>query len=250
MSEAVVLYEAAERAVRVAFVEVAEHDARALQLLVAEDLLLHQAPGRGQPLVAGECLAPLLVGIEEQLAVALVRLEAGQAPKRAVEPLCSLAGFDGQIGARGVADEQRVPGQQDASDEEAAVFRPVAGRVQDADRSLPDVHELSVRERLERELRLAERVHVDDSAVLEGEPPVPGEMVCMSVRLEDARDLQAVPLRFLDIRLDLVRRVDDDGLPGRLGADQVGRAAEVVIDALVKDHYRRRYHRLPLAFLK
>jgi hypothetical protein len=75
-------------------------------------------------------------------------------------------------------------------------------------------------------------------------------MICVRMRLEDVRDPEAVPLRLLEVQLDLVGRVDDDGLPARLVADQVGRAAEIVIDALVKDHYPTTLTAAPASFLE
>ena len=50
----------------------------------------------------------------------------------------------------------------------------------------------------------------------------------------------AAPLRLLEVLLDRVRRVDDDGVPGRLVADEVRGAAEVVVDELREDHDARR----------
>jgi pimeloyl-ACP methyl ester carboxylesterase len=44
-------------------------------------------------------------------------------------------------------------------------------------------------------------------------------------------------LRLLEVRLDRVGGINDNGLPGRLVADQVGRAAEVVVHELPKEHF-------------
>ena len=130
------------------------------------------------------------------------------------------------------------------------MLRPVAGRVQDPDRRLAHADELPVCERLERELGLAERVDVHGRVVLEREPAVPREVVRVGVRFENVRDPQAVPLRLFEVGLDRVGRVDDDGLPARLVADQVGRAAEVVIDALVKNHCPATLPATPARFLE
>ena len=86
--------------------------------------------------------------------------------------------------------------------------------------------------------------------MFEREPPVPREVVGMRVRLEDVCDPQTVPLRFFEVGLDRVCRVDHDGLPARLVADQVGRAAEVVIDALVKNHCPATLPATPASFLE
>ena len=58
----------------------------------------------------------------------------------------------------------------------------------------------------------------------------------MVVRLDHARDPQTVALGFLDVLLDRVRRVDDEGLAGVGGADQIGGAAEIVVDELAEEH--------------
>ena len=58
----------------------------------------------------------------------------------------------------------------------------------------------------------------------------------MRVRLEDADDPHAAPLGLLEILLDRVGRVDDDGDTRPLVADQIRRAPEVVVDELREDH--------------
>ncbi len=113
---------------------------------------------------------------------------------------------------------------------------PVAGRVQDADRQRAEPDLLAVLDSVERVLRPGERVDRDRHAVLERQPPVPGEMVGVGVRLQHPHDAQAGALRLLEIRLDRVGGVHDDRFAALLVADQVGRAAEIVVDALVKDH--------------
>src|SRR5439155_3139167 len=74
--------------------------------------------------------------------------------------------------------------------------------------------------------------------VLEREASVAREVVGVRVGLEHAHDPDAAALRLLEIRLDRVGGINDDGLPGRLVADQVGRAAEVVVHELPKKHFR------------
>ena len=121
-------------------------------------------------------------------------------------------------------------------DDEAAVLGPVAGRVQDADLHVAERDLLPVRERLVRILGLRGGVDVDGNAVLEREPPVPGDVVGVRVRLEDARDPHVPLLGLLEVGLDRVRGIDDHGLTRGLVADQVGRAAEIVVDELPKLH--------------
>ena len=107
-------------------------------------------------------------------------------PVQAVEEVArALAGRDGEVGARRVADEERVPGEQDPLvDEKAAVLGPVAGGVQHADPDRAELELLAVGERLVRILDRRDRVDVDGQAVLEREPPVTGEVIGVRVRLE------------------------------------------------------------------
>jgi hypothetical protein len=79
-------------------------------------------------------------------------------------------------------------------------------------------------------------VHVDGEAVLEGEPPVPGDVVGVGVRLQRRDQPDAVPLRLLEVGLDPVRRVDHDRDAGVLVADEVRGTAEVVVHELPEQH--------------
>ena len=76
----------------------------------------------------------------------------------------------------------------------------------------------------------------DRQAVLEREPPVPGDVVGVRVRLEDAHDPHVVPRRLLEVLLDRVGGVDDDRLARVLVTDEVGGAAEIVVDELPEQH--------------
>src|ERR671925_288145 len=159
----------------------------------------------------------------------------------------SMFGGRGQVGAGCVADQQRVAGDQEprlvatraVEDLEAAVLRPVAGRVDDADRRVAEGELLSVLERVEVVCRLGRRVDGDGRAVLQREPAVPGDVVGVRVRLEDANDVRPARLRLVEVLLDRVGGIDDHRLPGGLIADQVGRAAEIVVDELAKEHWKR-----------
>jgi hypothetical protein len=62
------------------------------------------------------------------------------------------------------------------------------------------------------------------------------EVVRVGVGLEDANDPHAAPLGLLEVLLDCVCGVDHDGFARSLVADQIGRAAEVVIHELPKEH--------------
>ena len=77
----------------------------------------------------------------------------------------------------------------------------------------------------------------DGHVVLEREAAVPGDVVGVVVRLEHAHDPHARPLGLLEVGLDRVGGIDDHRLAGRLVADQVGRAAEVVVHELLEEHF-------------
>jgi len=135
-------------------------------------------------------------------------------------------------------------------DEEAAVLRAVAGCVDDADCDTADLHLVPVLDRVERVLRLGERVNAHRYAVLEREPSVSGEVIGVRVRLEDADNADAAALRLGEVRLDRVGRIHHDRLAGGLIADQVGRAAEVVVHELPKDHFRTNLSTAAASFLE
>src|SRR5581483_268857 len=61
-------------------------------------------------------------------------------------------------------------------------------------------------------------------------------MVGVRVRLEHAHELHAAPLAFLEVLLDRERRVDDRGDMRMLVADEIRRAAEIVVDELREQH--------------
>ena len=96
--------------------------------------------------------------------------------------------------------------------------------------SEPTDHPVAVGERSQRVLGSGERVDGDRNVVFEREAAVAGDVVGMVVRLEHAHDPRARLLGRLEIALDRVGRVDDHRLAGRLVTDQVGRAAEIVVD--------------------
>ena len=72
--------------------------------------------------------------------------------------------------------------------------------------------------------------------MLERKPAMAGEVIGVRVRLEHSRDPHAAALGLLEVGLDGVRRVDEHGLACFLVTDQIGRAAEVVIHELAKEH--------------
>ena len=137
-----------------------------------------------------------------------------------------------------VPDEQRVAGQHDpVVDEERAVLGPVARCVQDTHRHGADLDHLVVGERLERELRLGDRMHGDRQAVVDREAAVPRDVIGVRMGLEHALDPDALGGRRIEERLDLERGVDDDRDAGGRVADEVGRAAEIVVHELPKEQH-------------
>jgi hypothetical protein len=63
-------------------------------------------------------------------------------------------------------------------------------------------------------------------------------VISVGVRLEDAHETRLLLVRLGEVLLDYVGRVDDDRRPRGLIADQVGRAAEIVVDELAEEHGR------------
>ena len=72
--------------------------------------------------------------------------------------------------------------------------------------------------------------------MLEREPSVPGDVIGMGVRLQHAHDADSRFVSRLEVLLDRVRGVDQERLPLAGVADQVGGAAEIVVDELAKQH--------------
>ena len=109
--------------------------------------------------------------------------------------------------------------------------------MQDADLRRARAHDVAVGQRLVGVLGLRERVDRDRYAVLEREPAVPGDVVGVGVRLEDALDPNVLLGRRLDVLLDRECRVDDDRDGGVTVADEVRGAPEVVVDELPEDEH-------------
>jgi hypothetical protein len=95
---------------------------------------------------------------------------------------------------------------------------------------------LTVLQRVELELGLAEWVDRDGDAVLEREPSMPGDVVGVRVRLQHADDPNAFGLGGLEVLVDRICGVDDERLAGGGIPDQVRGAAEIVVDELAEQH--------------
>ena len=73
-------------------------------------------------------------------------------------------------------------------------------------------------------------------AVLEREPPVSRDVIGMGMRLEHAGELNVVASARIQVGLDRIGRIDDDGDACMLVTDDVGSATEVVVDELLEYH--------------
>ena len=167
-----------------------------------------------------------------------------QAPEAGVEVVRAVDGLDRQIRSRCVADEERIAGQHEpgllgpspVDDGETKVLRTVTRRVQQAERDVAEHDFPSVLEPVVVVLDLGRWVNRNRDPLLEREASVPGDVVGVRVGLEHADDSDALLVRRREVLLGRVSRIDDDGLVRLLVADEVRRAAEVVVDELPEDH--------------
>ena len=175
--------------------------------------------------------------------------------QRGEEILRALLGVDGEIGAGGVADEQRVArehrrGAAALDHLDRAVLRPVAGGVDCAQDDAPELDLVAVAQRLVREGRAGGLVHAHRQSVLERQAPVPGDVVGVRVRLDHDHRPDARGRTGIQVALDRVSRIDDGRDAGTLVSDEVRAAPQVVVDELPEQHDPRRYHRLRLSISK
>ena len=156
----------------------------------------------------------------------------------------ALALLDRQVGARDVADEQRVAGQHrpgvaaavSVAEQEGGVLGPVAGRVHRLDLDLPEAQPPAVGERLVRVLGVGQLVDVDRRARRPGEAAVSGDVVGVVVGLEHVLDPDAVQAAEPQVGLDRPLRVDHRRDARARVADQIGGAAQVLVQDLPKEH--------------
>ena len=174
--------------------------------------------------------------------------EREQALAQAVEdPARALGLLDGQVRPGDVADEQGVAREhgprlrraRGVDEGERRVLRPVAGCRDRPNADRPDRQLPPVVDRVMRILGLGQPAHVDGRAGRGGEPPVPGDVIRVVVRLEDVRDPHPREPGERQVGLDIQARVDDRRLAGGVVADDVGGAAEIVVDELSEDHEGR-----------
>ena len=173
--------------------------------------------------------------------------ELEQPVERVEEPLGAFARADREVGARGVADEQRVAGEHEprlsARELSITVRQQCSGRwpgvwitpsaTSPTSISSPSSH------RIVRVVDLGGRVDADRDAVLEREAAVPGDVVGVRVRLDRAHDPDAAPLGLGEDRLDREGGSTTTAIPGLLVSDEVTRTAEIVVQELVKITGRR-----------
>jgi hypothetical protein len=170
--------------------------------------------------------------------------ELDEPPQAVEEALGSLLCLDREVRPAGIADEERVAGEDEprlvaagaVDHRETAVLGPVTGRVDRAEDNVSQLDLRSVLEGLVREHGSRGRVDVDRDPVLEREPAVTGDVIRMGVRLEDADEPDTLALRLRQHGLDRVRRVDDDRDACVLVPDEITGAAQVVVQKLFEQH--------------
>ena len=156
----------------------------------------------------------------------------------------ALALFDRQVGTGHVVHEQRVAGEHrprvvaaPAVDErKSGVLGTVAGSVKRSDQELTDLQLEAV---LDRHVLVGRRgvgVDVDRGSGGRRQATVAGHVVGVVVGLEDALDRDTEVASELDVVVDLEARVHHRRLAGMFVADQVGRAAEIVVGDLSENH--------------
>ncbi len=109
-------------------------------------------------------------------------------------------------------------------------------RVQGLDAQRAERELVAVIERLVRELGGHQTVNVDRRARRRGQAAVAGYVVGVIVGLEDVRDAYAQVARQIEVLVDLEARIDHRRDAGLVIADEVRRAAEIVMDNLPEDH--------------
>ena len=174
----------------------------------------------------------------------------GQVEQRAAQgaedPAGALGLLHREVGPGDVADEQRVAAEHGprrvsplgVGQGEGGVLGAMAGRVQGAHAQRAERELPAVVERLVRVVGLRGAVDVDGRAGRGGQAAVPGHVVGVVVGLEDVLDAHAHVARQLEVLVDLEARIDHGRHAGVLVADQVGRAAEIVVGDLAEDHAR------------
>ena len=98
---------------------------------------------------------------------------------------------------------------------------PVTRRVNRPEHDLSEVDLGPIGKRIVGERRVGRSVDAYRHTVLEGETPVPRDVVGVRMRLEHADEVDLVAFRRIQVLLDRVYRVDDSGDACLFVADQV-----------------------------
>ena len=121
------------------------------------------------------------------------------------------------------------------------------GRVDRLDRQVAQLQHPAVGERLVLVLGLGQLVDVDRRPGRPRQPPVPGDVVGVVVGLQHVPDPHPVQPRQAPVGLDVPLRVDDRRDARFAVGDQVGGAAEVLVDDLAEEHGREESRAIRLA---
>ena len=104
---------------------------------------------------------------------------------------------------------------------------------------VPELEDPAVGERLVLVLGLGQLVDVDPRPGRPRQAAVAGDVVGVVVGLEHVLDPHPVQACEVEVGLDVPLGVDDRGDAGSGVADQIGGAAEVLVDDLSEEHWRR-----------
>ena len=94
---------------------------------------------------------------------------------------------------------------------------------------------------LVRILRLGQLVDVDRRPGRAGEAAVAGDVIGVVVGLQHVLDSHSVQARQLQVGVDVPLWVDHGGDAGGRVADQIGGAAEILVDYLAEEHLSGRF---------
>ena len=150
-----------------------------------------------------------------------------------------------QVGAADIADEQGVTGEHPPRlrvvgvfpHDDADRFGGVTGCVADLQHDVAELEALAVSQRIDRELGPRRVAVGDDGAGGGGQLQVTGEEVGVEVGLDDPLDTQPVAGRIVEVAADVTLRIDHDGTPGRLVADEIAEQRQAGQLVLTEEHH-------------
>ena len=149
-----------------------------------------------------------------------------------------------QVGPTDVADEQRVTREHAVGHgvisvlvhDDADRLRCVPRCRHDLQRHVAERDPLTVVEQLGGELQAGARAVRDHRPGALGQLEMAAQEVGMDVRFDDPFDRQAVSVGLIEIDVDVAPGIDDDGPPGCLVADEIGRLGQARQVVLGEDH--------------